>query len=263
MNNIFTKTFRDKQWFTLGWFLGFMALAALMVAFYPAMHQDGTIDKLVATMPPAFKGLIGNLADLTRFDTYLASQLFDIRVSLLAGIMSIILALGLTIGEEEKGELRTLLSLPVSRTSLLLQKWLAMLVIIFVTLLGLAVSIYLLQGTVGASMPFAAMRDLFLMTWLVLSTIATITFATALATGKRPIAMLVGILVMAGSFIVSTFGMSVDWLKDYEWLSLFHYFPASDVVRGGIDSSNVIVLGSVALIALIVAVIAFRWRDVN
>lgn len=263
MNSIFVKTFRDKRWFILGWLLGFSALTSLMVAFYPAMHQDGTIDKLVATMPPAFKGLIGNLADLTRFDTYLAAQLFDIRLSLLGGIMVTILALGLTANEEERGQLRTLLSLPIGRTKLLFEKWLAMVSIVFITLLGTIIATFALQGTVNATMPLDAMVKLFFMTWLVLSTIATVTFAIAMATGKRSLAMLIGIVVMAGSFIVSTFGKSVDWLGDYEWLSLFHYFPASDVVRNGIELKNVAVLGGVALIALLIAYIAFRQRDVN
>lgn len=261
--SVFTKTLRDKRGFIIGWFVGFAALAALMVAFYPSMHQEGTIDQLVKTMPPAFKGLVGNLADLTRFDTYLASQLFDIRISLLAGIMATVLALGITVGEEEKGQLRTLLSLPISRTKLLLQKWVAMLLIIFVTLLGTTVSIFALQGTVDASIEFGVLVNLFVMIWLVIAALASVTFAVAIATGKRSLAMLFGILLLAGSFIVSTFGMSVDWLKDYEWLSLFHYFPASDVARNGIDSNNVIVLAGIALIALLVALVAFNRRDVN
>lgn len=263
MNSVFAKTLQAKRGFIIGWFIGFSVLSALMVAFYPSMHQDGTIDQLVSTMPAAFKGLIGNLADLKQFDTYLAAQLFDIRLSLLGGIMVTILALGITVGEEEKGQLRTLLGMPISRTKLLLQKWFAMVAIIFVTLLGIVIATYALQATVNASMPLAVMRDLFLMTWLVLGTIATVTFAVAMATGKRAIAMLIGIVVMAGSFIVSTFGLSVDWLKDYEWLSVFHYFPASDVARSGIDSNNVIVLASIALITLLVALVAFNRRDVN
>lgn len=263
MRNVLTKTLYDKRWFLVGWFIGFVALAALMVAFYPSMRQEGSIDQLIATMPEAFKGLVGNLADLQQFDTYLASQLFDIRVSLLAGIMAIVLALGLTIGEEEKGQLRTMLALPVSRTKLLFEKWLAMAVILFVTLLGLVVAVYALQATVDASIAFDDMAQLFVMTWLVLLAVATVTFSAAMTTGKRAVAMLVGVVVMAGSFIVSTFGSAVDWLKDYEWLSLFYYFPASEVVRSGIELQNVAVLVGVIFIALVIAYVIFRRRDVN
>lgn len=257
------KTLRDKRWFMLGWFVGFAFLAMLLVVFYPSMRQEGAMDQLMATMPEALKGVMGNLADLTRFDTYLASQLFDIRASLLAGVMAIILALGLSATEEERGQMRTLLALPIGRTSLLLQKWLAMAVILFVTLSGIVITVLALQATVDASIGIDVLMRLFFMTWLVMLAIATVTFAIAMATGKRAFAMLVGIVVMAGSFIVSTFGMSVDWLADREWLSLFHYFPAAEVARNGIELKNVAVLSGVVLVMLIAAYLLFRRRDVS
>lgn len=68
---------------------------------------------------------------------------------------------------------------------------------------------------------------------------------------------------MVGSFVISTFGVSVDWLENVEWLSLFYYFPASEVVRSGIEFRNVAVLIAVTVIALLVAYISFRRRDVN
>lgn len=257
------KTLRDKRWFMLGWFIGFAFLAMLLVVFYPSMRQEGAMDQLMTTMPEALKGMMGNLADLTRFDTYLASQLFDIRASLLAGVMAIVLALGLSANEEEKGQMRTLLALPIGRTSLLLQKWLAMAVILFVTLSGIAITVLALQATVDANIGIDVLMRLFFMTWLVMLAIATVTFAMAMATGKRAFAMLVGIVVMAGSFIVSTFGMSVDWLANGEWLSLFHYFPAAEVARSGIELKNVAVLSGIILVMLIAAYLLFRKRDVN
>lgn len=263
MNSVFMRTLQDKRMFIIGWFIGFAAMAALMVAFYPSMTKDGSIDQLVETMPDAFKGLVGNLADLKEFSTYLGSQLFDIRISLLAGIMATVLALGLSANEEETGRLRTLLALPISRTKLLLQKWLAMVVIIFVALLGNVVSILALQGTVDASIGLDKLLSLYLMTGLVITALASVTFAVAMATGKRPLAMLVGILVVAVSFILSTFSASVDWVADIEWLSVFHYFPAAEVARSGIDGNDALVLAGITLAALILAFIMFRYRDVN
>lgn len=247
----------------LGWFLGFAVLSAIMVVFFPSMSQAGTLDQMMATMPEELKGTLGNLADLTQFDTYLASQLFDIRASILAGVMVIILALGITVSEEEKGQLRTLLALPIGRTSLLLQKWAAMAVIVAVTLLGLVLPILLLQSAVDASIALSTMAKLYVMTWLALMAIASVTFAAAIATGKRTIALLVGIVIMVGSFVISTFGASVDWLQNVDWLSLFHYFPAAEVVRSGIELKNVAVLGGVTVVPLVVAFLAFRTRDVN
>jgi len=265
MRSIFLKTLYDRRFFLLGWTIGFAAIAALLASFYPAMHQDGAIDALLANMPAAFKGLIGDLGDLSRLDTYIAAQLFDSRVPLIAGIMAIILGLGLSVSDEEKGELRTILSLPVSRTKLFLQKWLAMLSIMVVVTAGMVVGIYAVLPFIDIPTDIAPedMARLAGMTLLIMVTYGTIPFAVGFATGKRAAATGLSILTIICRFILSTFGQAVDWLADYEKLSLLHYFPAVDIVKDGIDPKDAAVFGVVTVVLLIAAWLRFRGRDVN
>lgn len=263
MRSIYLKTLYDKRWFIFGWTLGLMALTALMVVFYPAMHQDGSLDALVKNMPPAFQGLVGSLADLNSFDTYLASQLFDIRMPLIAGIMAIILALGLSTAEEERGELRTLLSLPLSRGRLLLQKWLALCTIMAVTVLGVVAAVYAIGPFIeGGTIESSALAGLVFMTWLIMVVFGTVTLAAGFATGSRAAANTLSILIIIGSFILTTFGQAVDWLRDFEKFSLLHYFPAVDIVKSGIDFADVVIFSLVILISLTIAVVVFRRRDI-
>jgi ABC-2 type transport system permease protein len=263
MRSVYLKTLYDKRFFVLGWTLGFAAIAALMASFYPAMHQSGSIDQLLQTMPPAFKGLVGNLGDLSEFDTYIASQLFDIRMPLIAGIMSIILGLGLSIADEEKGELRTTLSLPVSRLKVFVQKWLGMVSVMVVIVLGIIAGIYAVLPFIDiAHIELTEVLRLSAMTLLIMVTYGTIPFAVGFATGKRAAATGISILTIIGSFILSTFGQAVDWLADYEKLSLLHYFPAVDIVKNGIDLKDVAVFGAITFVLLVAGAVAFRRRDV-
>lgn len=262
--SIFTKTLHEKRFFILGWTFGFVGIAALLTSFYPAMHQDGSLDSLLANMPPAFKGLIGNLGDLSQFDTYIASQLFDIRVPLIAGIMAIILGLGLSVSDEEKGELRTILSLPVSRTKVFFQKWAAMVVIMFVTVIGMVAGIYAVLPFIDipAEISIEDMALLAGMTFLVMVTYGAIPYAIGFATGRRSLATGISILTIIGSFILSTFGQAVDWLADYQPLSLLHYFPAVEIVNVGIELKDVVVFIAITTVLLIVGLIRFRRRDI-
>jgi len=263
MRSVYLKTLYDKRWFIFGWTLGFAALSVLMATFYPAMHQDGTLDALVASMPPALKGLVGSLADLKAFPTYLGSQLFDIRIPIIAGVMAIILALGLSTAEEERGELRTFLSLPISRTKLLLQKWLALCTIMAMTVLGIVAGLYASMPFIdGASIEFETLARLVAMTWLVMIAFGTVTFAAGFASGSRATANTLGILVIVGSFILSTFGQAVDWLGDFEKFSLLHYFPAVEIAKGTIELRDIAVLSGVTVVSLLVAIILFRRRDI-
>lgn len=263
MTSVFSKTINDKRWFILGWMIGFAALAALMVTFYPAMHQDGSLDQLVKTMPPAFQGLVGDLSNLQQFSTYLASQLFDIRVTIIGSVMVIILALGLTVAEEEAGQTRTLLSLPISRTKLFIQKWLAMVVVISSTVVACAVSIYAMQVTINESIDHSVLWRLIAMTWLFLITLGTIVFSLAIGIGNRAVATGLGILVVVGSFILTTFSAGVDWLQEYEMVSLFYYFPAVDIAKTGARWEDIVVLSTITLLALFISWLNFRRRDIG
>lgn len=263
IRSVYMKTLYDKRFFMLGWTIGLAAIAALLVSFYPAMHQDDSIGGLLKNMPAAFKGLIGNLSDLTHFDTYIASQLFDIRLPLIAGIMSIILGLGLSVADEEKGELRTTLSLPISRSKLLIERWFAMVTVLAVTLIGLLIGIYAVIPFVdGATVEIEEVIRLVAMTGLMMVTFGTIPFAIGMITGKRSAAMAVSVLAIIGSFLLSTFGQAVDWLGDYEKFSLLHYFPAVDIVKNGINGKDAALLGAVTVILLLIAIVVFRRRDV-
>ncbi len=265
IRSVYSKALYDKRWFMIGWTIAFGVLAALLTSFYPAMHQTGALDNLVASMPKAFSGLIGNLLYLKDFPSYIASQLFDIRMPLIAGIMSIILGLGLSTAEEESGELRTLLALPISRTKVFLQKWLAMITITFVATLGTAIGIYATLPFIGsaASLSSEASLRLLMMTWLLMITYGSITFSAGMIFGKRSIATGIGIVVIIGSFVLSTFGQAVEWLGRFEKLSLLHYFPAIDAARGTLALHNVVVLAAICSVVVLAGYIEFRRRDIG
>lgn len=263
MRSVYLKTLYDKRWFIFGWTLGFATLSILMATFFPAMRQDGTLDALVAGMPSALQGMIGSLADLKTFPTYLGSQLFDIRIPLIAGVMAIILALGLSTAEEERGELRTFLSLPLSRSKVAIEKWLALCTIMAISALGIVLGIYVSIPFIGgASIEFDVVLLLTAMTWLMMVAFGTVTFAAGLATGSRAVANTLGMLVIVGSFILSTFGKAVDWLGDFEKFSLLHYFPAVEISKGNVEITDVVVLSTVIIVSLAVAIILFRRRDI-
>lgn len=262
IRSLYQKTIYDKRWFIFGWFIGLAFVSFLMSIFYPAMHQEGALDALVAQMPPALQGMIGDLSNLREFSTYLASQLFDIRLGILGGVMVIILGLGLSVAEEEKGELRTLASLPISRVQIVLQKFLAMMTIIALVLLGMVPGIMIGQFLIDERLAADVLVRLLTMNWLLLIALGGIVFAAGMISGKRSVAMTTGIVVVAGGFILSTFSQAVDWLQPYEPISLLHYFPSVDIATTGIEMRDVIVLSTVALVSLVLAVLRFRTRDI-
>jgi ABC-2 type transport system permease protein len=263
MFNLFTKTMYDKRSFLIGWSLGLIALGYLMTIFYPAFHQDMGLDQLVKNLPAALQSLIGNLNNLKELPSYIGSQLFEVRVPILVSILVIILSVSLTVAEEEKGQLRTLTALPLSRTRIVLQKWLAIVCICFVTTTAIIGGIEIGLVVIKESLDWQVLLRLGAMTWLLAVCLATIVFGIGLATGKRGLTMAVGVLVAAGSFILTTFTKSVDWLQPYERFSILHYYPATDIAKVGIDRLDIAVYGAIIIIFLVIGVVGFRRRDIR
>jgi len=264
MRNVLTKTLYDKRGLLIGWCLGLTFFGWLMTIFYPSLHDSGSgLVELAAKLPPAFAGLIGNLADMTMLNTYLGSQLFDIRMPLLIGILSILLGVSLSVGDEEKGGIRTVSALPISRRSILLQKWAAVVVIVVLAQAFTLVGILIGLVTIHESLDAATLLRLGGVTALLAVALATLILCIGLASGKRSITMGVGVVVAVGSFILTTFARSIDWLKDYEKLSLFHYFPAVEVAKGTVDLKNILVYGVIIIVALSASLILFTRRDIK
>ncbi|MBC7943605.1 ABC transporter permease subunit [Candidatus Saccharibacteria bacterium] len=263
MYNLFTKTIYDKRAFIIGWSIGLAFIGYLMTIFYPAFHQDNALDQLVESLPPALQGLVGNLNNLKELPTYLGSQLFDIRIPIFISILTIILASGLTVGEEEKGQLRTLIALPLSRTRILLTKWITILVICFVVTLATIAGIELGLAVIGESLDWLVLVRLGGMMWLLAVTIATMIFSIGLSTGKKGVTTGLGVLFTVGSFLLTTFATSVDWLQPYETVSLLHYFAATDIAKNAINIGDVLVYAGIIVVFLLIAVLSFRRRDVR
>ncbi|MDB5166928.1 MAG: transporter permease [Candidatus Saccharibacteria bacterium] len=263
MHNLFLKTLYDKRSFILGWVLGMAFIGYLMTIFFPAFHQDNGLDQLVKSLPPAFKGLVGNLDNLKEMSTYLGSQLFDVRMPIFLSVLTILLAVGLSVSEEDKGQLRTLIALPLSRTRILLTKWVVIVFICLFATLATIVGIEIGLLTIHETLDIMVLIRLGGMMLLLAVALATAIFGIGMATGKRGLTTAVGVLITVGSFLVTTFAPSVDWLKDYEKFSFLHYFPAPDIAKGTIDPVNVVVYGAITIIFLVIAVLFFRRRDVR
>lgn len=262
MFNLFRKTMWDKRFFLLGWSLGLMVMGYFMTILYPSFNS-GLVDSLATSLPPALQGLVGDIQNLKQLPTYLGGQLFDIRLPIFISVLAILLSVSLTVGEEDKGELRTLVSLPLSRTRVLIGKWLAIVFICLVAMIAVTVGIELGLLQIGESIDQWVLVRLVLLSWLLVVSLATVIFAIGLATGSRALTTGVGIIVTVGSFLLTTFSQSVDWLKDYEKLSFLHYFPATDIAKGTVQLGNILFYVAFIVLSLVVAYIFFRRRDIK
>lgn len=261
MISLLLKTLSDKRWFIVGWGLGLMFLGYLMAIFFPTF-KGGDIAALMESIPKALQALLGDLAVLSHVDTYLASELYAIRLPMFVSIMAIILGLSLSVGEEDAGLTRTYLAMPLSRASWFFQKITAAAITLLLPLGMMVFGALLGLWQIGESIELIVLFKLTLLSLLFVYTLFALTFSIGAATGRRSVTLLLAIVVAVGSFILSTFSTSVEWLKPYEAYSLLHYFPSVDLAQGEMSGWYWLVGITISLVSLCVALLLFRRRDI-
>jgi ABC-2 type transport system permease protein len=263
MRTLFTKTLYDKRWFALGWSLVFVFTIVFTVIFYPSLTQGNTFEELSKTVPGQLKGFIGDEQSFNTIEGYVAEQLYNFRVPLMLMIMALILAQGLTVADEERGTLRTLTSTPLGRSRILWERWLAGVAVFGITALIGIVTAYIGSLIINEALPFDFLLRIGVLSWLFGITAFSIMYTLGAATGSRAVTMITGLTIILGGFILTTFGSSVDWLKNWEILSLMHYANTDSIVKDSLDRLNIWVMALLSSLALLVATVLFRRRDIN
>lgn len=259
--NLISKTLYDKRGFMFGWSLGLVVMAGITVAFFPTIKdQMGT---LFANMPKALESITGSPEDYKTISGYVSTGVFDLRIPMLTITMAIIIGLGLGVGEEYSGKLYLLLAQPLSRAKIVWQKWLAMVGTFVVVHLALFAGILAVIALINESMPLHKVAAGTLMCFLLTVATGSLTLALGFALGRKgSVTMLVATYVF-GSYLLTSFAAQIEWLKHVEPISLFHYYKASEAIKLGYNSSNIVILLAISLTAVAIGAVIFSNRDVG
>ena len=232
LQNLLLKTLRDQRIPILAYGLGLGALALLVIAIYPSFAASGAeVEEAMKNLPDAYKAFTGGVLSLTEFDGYLVSQ-YLIILPLILAIFAIIEGTGALRGEEERGTMDTLLSLPIARSQVVIQKAIA-------TLLSIALVLVLIGAVLWVSTALVeeAVLALDRLALVLLSTFAVgalfycfSLFLSALLPSRR-LAGVIGAVFTVGAYFFDAFTDIVEGLHDYRVLGPFNYFEPLAILR--------------------------------
>jgi ABC-2 type transport system permease protein len=260
LRNVFTKTIRDLRWPTFWVALGMGGMTAYFAILFPTYSKILDIQSLMAKMGPLAK-LMGASGDVNTLTGFLHIELFSmilpaLMVALVAGMGS-----GFTAGEESRGTIDVLLSYPISRRRLVLEKSLAVLVACVVT-----AAVTWVCGVAGAAISSTALAPdklaaACLMLVLISLVFGSLALAISAATGNRGVAIGVAAGLLVVSYLIDGLASIVDGLNTIRWLSPFKYYMGGDPLRNGVNLGDAAVLAGLIVVFMILSVIAFERRD--
>jgi ABC-2 type transport system permease protein len=262
LNNIFLKTLRDQRKSFMWWSIGISTLLMLTILLYPSFADSPEFDDLLHNMPEALAKLfVGEVSDLTSPEGYLNSQLFVMLMPLLFLFFSISHGSGAIAGEEERGTLDLLLSYPLKRSRVLMEKFAAMVVIIlafgFVFWFSITVGAVIIGMDISLwGVAEATLSGVFL--GLVFGTLALMLGCSG---NNRGLSIGVTSALGVTAYFLNALAPVVNVLEPLQKLSLFYYYIEADPLSNGLDPAHVLVLLSLTGILLAVALVTFNRRD--
>lgn len=263
-----SRMFRDKLKSLIIYSIFSIGFLEMYVAIFPIISQRADqFDKILSTLPPeVFKAVGMDVSTLSfgNFESYLSTEYISLLWPILAIIFAISIANYISVNEVDKGTIETLMSLPVNRTRIFIERYFTGLLILFIFC---AISIFgVLPLAMIHGVDFSFVNYLTttigscLFIWAIYS-LATLMSVIFSEKGKATMISAGILMLMYVVHIISTLNES---LKNIQYLSFFHYYKGSDLLAKNVYPEFVLLaLGGFAILSTIGAIVWFNRRDLS
>ncbi len=247
----------DRRRSVLIWGLSIGALCGFMAAIYPSIQSS--LDQMLKNYPAAFKQAF-DVASMNTVEGYIHAEMFSLIVPLAMGFFAIRAVAAATVGAEERGQLDTVLSLPLSRTVLISGAYLVAAVISAAIMVLTGAITFAVGRIAGTHISLGLVMAGVMGVWPLALFFGGV---SALASGALHSARTVnGIALgaLVGMYAIDLAGRLASGLSPIRWASAFRYYGAP--MRNGIDPLSFIGLAAAGVLLLIVGAVLLERRDV-
>jgi beta-exotoxin I transport system permease protein len=217
-------------------------------------------------LPPGVQAVLGLQAGaLTSPPGYLNSQYFANLLPILLLVFGIGLAAWSVAGDEAAGTLELLLSNPISRLRLALERAGALIVALALLTALAGLGLVALAPSTGLSRGLTAERilDASIATGLLALTFAALAFAVGAATGSRALAVSVSAAIAVALFMIEGLAEQVKLLRPIREASPWHWALHSDPIGNGLKWEAWVLPLLVSAVLIMASSVAFTRRDLR
>ena len=241
-----------------------LAYAGLIVGIYPSISESAAdIQSYIENLPPEVRrAFVGEAEWYTTIEGFLAAEMYQFIIILLLGMYFAYAAASTIAGEVENGSLDLLLSHPVSRTRVVVGKYLSLVPSMVATNGVLMAGTYLAVGFIGEEIDLLDLAILHLLSLPYLLACAALGLLGSVYFDTARRAQMVGAGGVFTMFLVD----AVTFDTDYEWigdLAFSRYLDTAEIlVEAEIDWVGVAYLLVASVAIVVVAAEYFERKDV-
>ncbi|MGB3715699.1 MAG: ABC transporter permease subunit [Candidatus Promineifilaceae bacterium] len=263
MLRLLIQELRFRRNAIIGWAIGLSILPAMYVGIYPQFAED--LEGMQNIMDMDIYKAMG--MSFGTFEDWVASTVINI-VPIILAIYAVIDGTGTLAGQEDSGKLELIVALPIPRWQIVTVKAIAHGLALFLILLLVSITTTIVFLSIESQVETTLVAtDVFLgllYTWPIVMAFGMISLLLGAFCPRRRIAALLATVVVAASYFGDNLSSQVSVLESIQPFFLFHYLDATaNIFETGPESSNVLVLLAVALIAFLLAIVFFQRRDLT
>lgn len=248
------------------WMIGLFVLNLIIMSVVQDSETLTLYKDVFEQLPPALLSAFG-LSDaqtLTSAEGFIAFAAYTYGILGLA-VYGILSGMNITANDEDDGIMDVLLSLPLPRWQIIVERYAAYVLLTVLIALGSYVGIVLGAAFSSVEVNLGILFQGALNT--ILPTV-TIMALTVLLTGfirNKLLALGISGAVVLGSYLLNAIANAVnsDLVAALQRTSLFYYADSERVILDGLQLSNVLILVVISLACVVFALVGFQRRDVG
>ncbi len=259
---ILVKSLRDRRRALIGNSLGLVALVVWLGALFPILRDNQGFNDIMEQVPQEMFAAVG--VDLATFLTaagFLSAEFFALFAPLLILIFVISAMVAETSTEERDGLMDMVLSNPVSRRRVFLEKAGGVAAATLLMVAVITAALLLANPVFGLDLPVAGVVAAGLSLWLLGTTFGAAALLVGAFTGRSITAGgMAGSLALLAWFVTSFSGL-LPWLEGAGGLSPFTWYREPNPLIAGFGAGHLWLLMT-TVVLLVVAVLLFERRDI-
>ena len=232
--------------------------AALVASFTTFSGSAEQMNQLSEAYPKGMLEAFG-ITDLADVENYMNTQVFLLAPLALA-FFPILAAAGTIAGAEERGTIDVLMGNPIPRWQLVVGSFasIALSLLAILAIMGALTqtTAILMDVDLAPKSTTAAVLNM----WPLCLLFGAVAMLCSAVFHRRALAIAVPAFLLFAMYLLDTLGRVSKDLEDLQPLSAFHYYGSA--IEDGIDWTNFAGLTLAALALVLLAVLAFRRRDI-
>lgn len=228
---------------------------------YPDVGSS--IANMVEDLPEFFQAFIGSAEEFSTPEGFFSTEPYAVVTPIIMVAFAINRGMGAVAGEEQGYTLDQLLGNPLSRTSIVVQKSLAMMVECVIPTVLVAVSIAIGAAIMDYSVSASGLVQISISVLLLAYALGFLALGVGAATGSKNLAMAIPAVVAVVGYLVNILAPVVDGMSFTRYISVMHYYTGDKPLINGITVWHALVLVGIAAVSFGAGLYRFNNRDLQ